>query len=159
MRVYQFRHIRADGQCSGAPIGIFSVRRGLLVAVAAALALLLAGASSGRTSHTAPGQVELVALLDGKPLAERPHARAEIEREQAEVVRRIREAVPTARVRWRYQLVLNGLAVIAPADSPVSSAESAGDEAIIQPSKTGSGRLASRIVRCACASDAGLSAG
>ena len=117
MRVYQFRHIRADGQCSGAPIGIFSVRRGLLVAVAAALALLLAGASSGRTSHTATGQVELVALLEGKPLAERPHARAEIEREQAEVVRRIREAVPTARVRWRYQLVLNGLAVIAPADS------------------------------------------
>jgi len=32
-------------------------------------------------------------------------------------VRQIRAAVPGARIRWRYQLVLNGLAVIAPADS------------------------------------------
>jgi subtilisin family serine protease len=117
VRVYQFRHIRADGQCSGAPIGVFSVRRGLLVAIAATVALLLTGASAGRTTDAAAGQVELVALLDGKPLAERPRARAEIEREQAEVVRRIREAVPSARIRWRYQLVLNGLAVVAPADS------------------------------------------
>jgi subtilisin family serine protease len=117
VRVYQFRHIRADGQCSGAPIGVFGVSRGLLVAVAAALALLLAGASAGRSAHPTGGQVELVALLDGKPLAERPHARAEIEREQAQVVRRIRDAVPSARIRWRYQLVLNGLAVVAPADS------------------------------------------
>ncbi len=116
MRVYQFRHIRADGQCSGAPIGVFSVSRGLLVVLAAALALSLAGASAGRTARPT-GQVELVALLDGKPLAERPHARAEIEREQAEVVRRIRAAVPSARIRWRYQLVLNGLAVVAPADT------------------------------------------
>ncbi|HET7760164.1 MAG TPA: S8 family serine peptidase [Gaiellaceae bacterium] len=117
MRVYQFRHIRADGQCSGAPIGVFTVRRGLLVVLAAALALSLAGASAGRTSSSTSARVELVALLDGKPLAERPHARAAIEREQADVVRRIREAVPSARIRWRYQLVLNGLAVVAPADS------------------------------------------
>jgi subtilisin family serine protease len=88
-----------------------------LVAIAAALALLVGGASAGRTTPSATAQVELVALLDGKPLAERPHARAEIEREQAKVVRRIREEVPSARIRWRYQLVLNGLAVVAPADS------------------------------------------
>jgi subtilisin family serine protease len=117
VRVYQFRHIRADGQCSGAPIGVFSVRRGLLVVVAAALALPLAGASAHRPAPSSGPSVELVALLDGKPLAERPHARAAIEREQADVVRRIHEAVPSARIRWRYQLVLNGLAVIAPADS------------------------------------------
>jgi len=90
------------------------VRRGLLVAFAAALALPLAGASAGRATPSASGSVELVALLDGTPLGERPQARAEIEREQAEAVRRIREAVPSARIRWRYQLVLNGLAVVAP---------------------------------------------
>ena len=117
MRVYQFRHIRADGQCSGAPIGVFSVRRGLLVAIAAALALLLAGALAGRATRSTAAPVELVALLDGKPLAERPQARIAIEREQADVARRIHEAVPSAHIRWRYQLVLNGLAVIAPADS------------------------------------------
>ncbi len=117
MRVYQFRHIRADGQCSGAQIRAFSVRRGLLVVVAAALALPLAGAFAGHKTHSSGAPVELVTLLDGKPLAERPHARTEIEREQAEVVRRIRAAVPSARIRWRYQLVLNGLAVVAPADS------------------------------------------
>jgi subtilisin family serine protease len=58
-----------------------------------------------------------VALLRGKPLAERPHAGAAIAREQAAVVRRIRAAVPDAKIRWRYRLVLNGLAVVAPAGS------------------------------------------
>jgi subtilisin family serine protease len=61
--------------------------------------------------------VELVALLDGKPLAERPHARTEIEREQASVAARLSAIVPGARIRWRYQLVLNGLAIVAPADA------------------------------------------
>ena len=58
-----------------------------------------------------------MALLDGRPLAERPHARAEIEREQTAVAARIEAAVPGARIRWRYQLVLNGFAVVAPADA------------------------------------------
>src|SRR6185436_8469492 len=49
--------------------------------------------------------------------AERPHAAAEIEREQARVAARISAAVPGARIRWRYQLVLNGLAVVAPAEA------------------------------------------
>jgi len=59
--------------------------------------------------------VEFVALLDGPPLAKRPAAREEIQAEQAEVAARIRRAVPAARIRWRYQIVLNGLAVVAPA--------------------------------------------
>ena len=58
-----------------------------------------------------------MALLEGAPLAERPNAAAAIERQQAEVAARIQAAVPGARIRWRYQLVLNGLAVVAPADS------------------------------------------
>ncbi|HET7554565.1 MAG TPA: S8 family serine peptidase [Gaiellaceae bacterium] len=93
------------------------MRRGLLVVLAAALALPLAGAFAGHKAPSSRASVEFVALLDGKPLAERPNARAEIAREQAEVVRRIRAAVPSARIRWRYQLVLNGLAVVAPAES------------------------------------------
>ena len=115
MRVYQFRHIRADGQCSGG----FGVNRGLLALVVAALALSLSLAGSAATRQTVAGgpRVEFVALLDGKPLAERPRAGAELERQQAKVATRIEAAVPGARIRWRYRLVLNGLAVVAPADA------------------------------------------
>ena len=111
MRVYQFRHIRADGQCSGG----FGVNRGLLALAVAALALPLVGSAAPRPPVAGGAPVELVALLDGKPLAERPHARAAIEREQASVAARISAAVPGSRIRWRYQLVLNGFAVVAPA--------------------------------------------
>jgi hypothetical protein len=93
------------------------VNRGLLVLVVAALALPLAGSAASSRPAAGGASVELVALLQGKPLAERPHARAAIEREQAQVAARIREAVPGARIRWRYQLVLNGLAVVAPANA------------------------------------------
>ncbi len=113
MRVYQFRHIRADGQCSGG----FGVNRGLLALAVAALALSLVGSAARRPPVAGGRLVELVALLDGKPLAERPHARAEIEREQASVAARISATVPGSWIRWRYQLVLNGLAVVAPADA------------------------------------------
>jgi subtilisin family serine protease len=91
------------------------LRRGLLVLLAAGVALPLGGASA-RTPSPPPGPlVELVALLDGPPLAKRPAARGAIEREQAQVAAGIRRAVPAARIRWRYQVVLNGLAVVAPA--------------------------------------------
>ena len=113
MRVYQFRHIRADGQCSGG----FGMNRGLLALAVAALALSLVGSAAPRPPVAGGRLVELVALLDGKPLAERPHARAEIDREQASIAARISATVPGSRIRWRYQLVLNGLAVVAPADA------------------------------------------
>jgi subtilisin family serine protease len=91
------------------------LRRGLLVLLAAGFALPLGGASA-RTLAPTPGPlVEFVALLDGPSLATRPAARREIQHEQAEVAARIRRAVPAARIRWRYQIVLNGLAVVAPA--------------------------------------------
>ena len=93
------------------------MRRGLFVLAAAGLALPLAGASAGRPAPSRGDTVELVALLHGAPLAQRPNAGAAIERQQNEVVSRIREAVPEARIRWRYRLVLNGLAVVAPAEA------------------------------------------
>ncbi|HSS80976.1 MAG TPA: S8 family serine peptidase [Gaiellaceae bacterium] len=93
------------------------MNRGLLALMLAALALPLVGSAATRATGSEGSSVELVALLDGMPLAERPHAAAEIEREQARVAARISAAVPGARIRWRYQLVLNGLAVVAPADA------------------------------------------
>jgi subtilisin family serine protease len=93
------------------------LRRGLLVLVAAAFALPLGGASARAPASPRGPLFEFAALLDGPPLARRPAAREEIEREQADVAARIRRAVPAARIRWRYQVVLNGLAVVAPADA------------------------------------------
>jgi subtilisin family serine protease len=91
------------------------LRRGLLVLLAAGFALPLSGASARTVAPARGPLVEFVALLDGPPLAKRPAAREEIQAEQAEVAARIRRAVPAARIRWRYQIVLNGLAVVAPA--------------------------------------------
>jgi Subtilase family len=68
----------------------------------------------------------MVALLDGPPLARRPGGRAAIEREQEAVAARIERAVPGARIRWRYQVVLNGLAVVAPAGAAARIAAVAG---------------------------------
>jgi subtilisin family serine protease len=93
------------------------LNRGLLLLVAVALALPLAGAAAPAPPPARGPQVELVALLDGPPLAERPGDRTQLLRQQAEVVRRIHAAVPQARIRWRYQLVLNGLAVVAPSSA------------------------------------------
>jgi subtilisin family serine protease len=85
------------------------------VLAAAAFALPLGGASARLAAPPHGPLVEMVALLDGPPLTKRPNA--ELEREQAEVEARIRAVVPQARIRWRYRLVLNGLAVVAPADA------------------------------------------
>ncbi|MFL5934490.1 MAG: S8 family peptidase [Gaiellaceae bacterium] len=93
------------------------MRSGLFVIVAAAFALPLGGAAANPPAAAQPRLVEMVALLDGGPLARRPHARAAIEREQRAVAGRIRDAVPAVRIRWRYQVVLNGLAVVAPEDA------------------------------------------
>ena len=41
---------------------------------------------------------------------------ARIRREQAALERRIRAAIPSARVHWRYEVVLNGFAIVVPAD-------------------------------------------
>jgi hypothetical protein len=81
------------------------------------LILPLGGASARPGTSAGARLVELVALLDGPPLADRHGRRAGLEHEQADVAARIRQAVPTARIRWRYQVVLNGLAVVAPAEA------------------------------------------
>jgi hypothetical protein len=106
------------------------LRRGLLVLLAAGLGLPLGGASARTPSLPHGRLVEFVALLDGPPLAKRPAARATIRREQADVEARIRRAVPAARIRWRYEIVLNGLAVVAPAGAAARIAALPGVRAV-----------------------------
>ncbi len=136
MRVYQFRHIRAPHSLAAllhGPRRLFGLRWGVLVLAAAGFALPLAGAPARPPAPPHGPLVELVALLDGAPLAQRPGASATIEREQADAVERIRAAVPGARITWRYQVVLNGLAVVAPADAAARIAALPGVRAV-QPS-------------------------
>jgi subtilisin family serine protease len=130
VRVYQFRHIRAEAQCSRTICGL---KRGLLI-FAAALALALAPAVQASTRN-----VEVVVTLKAPPLAEafiahrtlayssfvRPHrlllaapaSRAYLGRlaqTQRVVAARIRTAIPVAHTRWTYGVVLNGFAVVVP---------------------------------------------
>jgi subtilisin family serine protease len=135
VRVYQFRHIRAEAQCSrgiSLPSGrtIFGLRRGLLICGLLGLALAPA-------AHAEP--VEVVVTMKQPPLAEifagdrslafssfaRPRrlllraaaSQAYLRRldtAQRTLEARIRASVPRARVRWRYGVVLNGFAVVVP---------------------------------------------
>ena len=123
MRVYQFRHIRADEQCSGGPGTLFGLFRGLPVLAAAALLLPLCVASAAGPAPSRQPRVELVVTLKMPPLALALHARRgsayleSVARDQDELIRRLGRAVPGAQVRWRYQVVVDGLAVLAPRGS------------------------------------------
>jgi subtilisin family serine protease len=128
VRVYQFRHIRAEGQCSRTISGL---KRGLLI-LGAALAL-------APTAHASTRNVEVVVTLKAPPLAQafeaqrtltyssfaRPHrlllaapaSRAYLARlatTQRLITNRVRAAIPTARTRWSYGVVLNGFSVVVP---------------------------------------------
>jgi subtilisin family serine protease len=81
---------------------------------------LAAGAADARPDARAEPVVEVVVGLSQRPLAvtrwaagEEAQTRA-IERAQRELERRIESGIPGARVRWRYQVVANGLAVVLP---------------------------------------------
>jgi subtilisin family serine protease len=126
VRVYQFRHIRADAQCSRTISGL---KRGLLIALAA---LAFAPVAHAR-------DVEVVVTLKEPPLAQAfvgtrtlafssfarpqrlllsaPASRSYLDglaQAQRLVTDRIRAAIPTARTRWHYRVVLNGFAVVVP---------------------------------------------
>jgi subtilisin family serine protease len=127
VRVYQFRHIRAERQCSRT---IFDLRRGLLIC--GLLGLALAPAAHARS-------VEVVVTLKAPPLAgvfahdrslafssfllphrlllSAPASRAYLDRlgtTQRSLQAQIGEAIPHAQVRWEYGVVLNGFAVVVP---------------------------------------------
>ena len=83
-----------------------------------ALLALAAGAAEARSDARSEPVVEVVVGLSQRPLAVTRWAAGEeaqtsaMERAQRELERRIESSIPGARVRWRYQLVANGLAVV-----------------------------------------------
>ena len=127
-------HPRSGAQCSRAAArttrSIFRLRRGLLLVVAAGLALPLTASSARDPTRSTARSTEFVVTLKAPSLAEagrrgrlklRSPAGAaylrSLDLDQDALVPRIRRVVPTAIVRWRYSVVLNGLAVVAPEGS------------------------------------------
>jgi subtilisin family serine protease len=98
------------------------LNRGLFVLAASLAAVLLGAASAVGSKPAQPSLVELVVLLQ-KPSAatatgdSRGPYLASLARGQDAFASRLARAVPRARVRWRYEVVLDGLAVVAPAGS------------------------------------------
>jgi subtilisin family serine protease len=77
--------------------------RGLLVLAAAALAVPLTLAAAAGPTPPGPALAEVVVTLKT--------------RDQDAFIDRLRTSVPDAKVRWRYRVVLNGMAIVAPADA------------------------------------------
>ena len=126
MRVYQFRHIRADGQCSAVRASIFGLNRGLLVLAALGFALPFCAVSAGASRPHSRALVEQIVLLRKPALAHTGLAVGSrrgaayvsaVARSQQRFEERLRRAVPDAKVTWRYQVVLDGLAVVVPESS------------------------------------------
>jgi len=77
-------------------------------------------ASGGAVAATANGpRTEVVVTLSAPALAGQtsPAARATIDREQARFAAALRQRIPTATIRWRYRIVMNGAAVVVPRDA------------------------------------------
>jgi subtilisin family serine protease len=136
VRVYQFRHIRAwSGHCSRGLTPTFSPARRTIpylrrlflfgVCILAALPALAAA----RPVQNAPEPLAEVVLELQEPgvakalgvrtrlaLDTRPSTRrlTRIAAQQELMKRRIQAAVPEATISWRYQVVLNALAVVVP---------------------------------------------
>ena len=98
------------------------MRRGLSLLVAFGVACSLGGAGTGVHAAAAGKPVEVVVTLKRPSLAAAMGVRARrspgylrrLEADQALVEARIHAAIPSARVRWRYRYVLDGLAVVVP---------------------------------------------
>jgi subtilisin family serine protease len=101
------------------------LKRGLFLCAVLVAVSFLSGAGAG--TRPAPGgrTVEVVVTLERPSLAAAMGLRARrspsyaraIAADQTQLERRIKQAVPGARVRWRYRYVLNALAVVVPAGS------------------------------------------
>ncbi|HET7046458.1 MAG TPA: S8 family serine peptidase [Gaiellaceae bacterium] len=94
------------------------MKRALLL-LSTALAVLVAGGAAHAGAPPSHARVEVVVLLRGAPLGGRALASAagtRVVREQSDFARRLTAAIPEARVRWRYRKVLDGLAIVLPAD-------------------------------------------
>jgi subtilisin family serine protease len=134
VRVYQFRHIRAwSGHCSrgfaptfGDATRTISYLRRLFVLGVCMLVALPALAAARPAQHRSDSLVEVVVELRDPGVARTLGVRtrldtsasrrrlAGIEAQQDLLEQRILQAVPEAKVTWRYRVVLNGLAVVVP---------------------------------------------
>jgi subtilisin family serine protease len=84
-----------------------------------ALSLCLVALTAGAQAHggeASGATTEVVVTLASPPLAgdRSPAARARLDAEQAAFLRRLKQAIPDAKPRWRYRLVANGFAVVLP---------------------------------------------
>ncbi len=100
--------------------------RGVVFSLAALAALTALGGSTAGPRPAPAGSVELVVTLKRPPLARVPRSQARLDldtaasraylaslrSDQDRVVARVVRAIPDARVRWRYGVTLNGLAVV-----------------------------------------------
>ena len=87
------------------------------VGAALALAALVLGLGRGTpagSSAVRAGRSEVVVTLSAPALALAPGSEVRIDAQQAAFRAALEERVPGARVRWRYRLVANGFAVVAP---------------------------------------------
>ena len=120
MRVYQFRHIRADAHCSpllpptsaAARRTIDYLKRLVFPGVCVLAALVGLAAARSPTADSEP-LVQVVVELREPALADSGNP-TEVALQQHTVERRIRELAPAAQVRWRYRIVLNGFSMLVP---------------------------------------------
>src|SRR5688500_9838743 len=98
---------------------------------------LLPSAAGGSNAAATGDFVQVVAMLDSPPLARAAHSKLQtatwargdrialgapasiaylgrLEVEQRTLERRIEAAIPSAQIRWRYRITVNGLAVVLP---------------------------------------------
>ena len=81
-----------------------------------ALACLPLAAGGARAASATDPRTEVVVTLSSPPLAgdASPAARAAVDREQARFAAELHRRVPSATIRWRYRVVMNGAAVVVP---------------------------------------------
>lgn len=93
------------------------MKRGFPLISGIACVLALAAGAQARPAGAGP-TAEVVVTFSSPPLARaqapRSAAAGRIAREQARFERALLAALPSARVRWRYRIVLNGVAVVVP---------------------------------------------
>ncbi len=109
MRVYQFRHIRGPSDSSSAT-SHSSVTRIAAYLVLVPAVLALGGTARAPEPATAAPSAHVVVTLETPALG----SLAQIRAEQRAFRRELARALPDARIRWRYELVANGVSVVLP---------------------------------------------
>jgi subtilisin family serine protease len=105
----------------------------LLAALVLAASVLTVGAGQSTAPAGAAGLTEVVVTLGAPPLADAPRAGARVRAEQRAFRKSLARELPDARVRWRYELVANGFAVVLPSAQVPRLRELAGVREVYDP--------------------------